>query len=695
MRWFHNLGIQTKLLGTFGTVCAIMALVGYLGISTAQSINAQLNDANTVNIPSVDALATTQASFLRAQRDVRSVIQATDPGEANALFAKVKDSLRESDEAWAAYKALPASDEEKRLWPELEQNYKAWRDGLDRAGIEIAKNTDQGRAAAAEIVLKTTAPLSAKVDTTIDSLSNLNIKGVNQAAQAARDDFDRALKTLIGAIAIGMLLALGIGFYLARTIATAVGQVAATAQQIARDDLPSLIDVAKALAAGDLTKDAAVKAQRVDVRSKDEIGVMAEDFNVMIDGLQETGAAFAEMSANLRDSIGQIRTAADGVAGASQQLGAAAGQNGQAVQQVTTAVQQVAQGAAEQAQTAQSTSQSVEQLMQAIDQVARGAQEQARAVGSASATTEQMAAGVEQVAANAQSVAAASQQTRASAEQGARAVQQTVAGMSEIQQVVSQASSRVEELGALGEKIGAVVETIDDIAEQTNLLALNAAIEAARAGEHGKGFAVVADEVRKLAERSQRETKAIAGLIREVQDGTRQAVGAMEQGAQKVEEGSAQADQAGRALEEILRAVDATVRQVEDIATAAQDMAERSRTVSSTMMNISAAVEEATAASEEMAASAEGVGRSIQSIAAVAEQSSAATEEVSASAEEMSAQVEEISAQAEELAATADQLQQLVARFTVDDAATAGQLTPRRRAGDWGKAARSSIRAAS
>src|SRR5207237_5108990 len=117
---------------------------------------------------------------------------------------------------------------------------------------------------------------------------------------------------------------------------------------------------------------------------------------------------------------------------------------------------------------------------------------------------------------------------------GATAVNETVSSMREIHAVVSDASTKVEQLGKLGTKIGAVVETIDDIAEQTNLLALNAAIEAARAGEHGRGFAVVADEVRKLAERSQRETKAIAGLIRDVQNGTREAVSAMESGNQKV-----------------------------------------------------------------------------------------------------------------------------------------------------------------
>jgi methyl-accepting chemotaxis protein len=218
-------------------------------------------------------------------------------------------------------------------------------------------------------------------------------------------------------------------------------------------------------------------------------------------------------------------------------------------------------------------------------------------------------------------------------------------------------------MGMRSDQIGAIVETIDDIASQTNLLALNAAIEAARAGEHGKGFAVVADEVRKLAERASAATKEIGTLIKDIQKTVNDAVASMDEGAREVEVGSARAVESGTALSEIIKVVESVKEQVAGIATAATQMTAASNDLVTAMDTVSAVVEENTAATEEMAAGAAEVTQSIENIASVSEENSAAAEEVSASVEEMSAQVEEVSASTLSLEEMAQALQKVVAQF--------------------------------
>jgi len=369
----------------------------------------------------------------------------------------------------------------------------------------------------------------------------------------------------------------------------------------------------------------------------------------------------------LHEVAGQVAASAAQVALASEQLNAATEQASHATQQIAATIQQVALGTAQQSESAAKTTAAVAQMARAIDGVAQGAQEQAAAVTRSSDITAQISAAIQQVAANAQAGATGAADAAQATRDGARTVQGTIRGMESIKAKVGLSAQKVQEMGRRSEQIGAIVERIDDIASQTNLLALNAAIEAARAGEHGKGFAVVADEVRKLAENSAAATREIAELIKGIQQTVAEAVQAMDEGAAEVEAGTARAGEAGQALDSILQAVEVAHHQVGEIAAAAQQVEASSGELVGAMDAVSAVVEENTAATEEMAAGSTEVTQAIENIASVSEENNAAVEEVSAAAEEMNAQVETVSASAESLSEMARTLQELVAQFDLDD----------------------------
>ena len=384
---------------------------------------------------------------------------------------------------------------------------------------------------------------------------------------------------------LGLLALLVVGavvFVLAQRLAKPVVALAAAADRIAEGDV-------------DVT---------VEVTSKDEIGRMAAAFQRMVayikrnatiaeaiasgDLSQEVeprsehdvlGISFRQMVENLRRMIGEVSAAASELTDSSSKMAASSSEVGRAV----------------------------EEIARAVSDVASGADRQVQVVDLAKSATDESGA--------------AATQAKSLARDGVETIERAAKAMDELQLSTDHVTAAIRDLAEKSDRIGSIVETITSIAGQTNLLALNAAIEAARAGEQGRGFAVVADEVRKLAEESQHAAASISDQISQIQAETEKTVAFVEKGAAQTLESGELVGSARESFEQINTAVDALEQRIAEIVTATSE------------------------------------------VAAVAEQSSASTEQVSASTEETAASAQEAAAGAQELAGTADRLQQVVGAF--------------------------------
>ncbi len=467
-----------------------------------------------------------------------------------------------------------------------------------------------------------------------DQLSADLVARASELQSAANASFQR-----IAVISVmALILSIGLGIAVGQAISKPIGEVS---------------DALEAVAGGKLDVE-------VHVSSNDKIGDMASAYQQMQAYLTETAAvathvaegdlrvavtpksaddvlgnAFGIMVTSLREVLGETASTADALATAKNELGRISEEAAKATQEVARAIGQVAEGSNEQAT--------------GVQKVNDGVIAQRTAVDEATTVGERVATAAQQMTDNAAAASEGAKEATATADEGVERVQLTVSGIVRIKETVDAASQEISTLGERSAEIGKIVSVIEDIAAQTNLLALNAAIEAARAGEQGRGFAVVADEVRQLAERVSSATKEIAELIQGVQAGVDNSVVAMEEGAREMDAGTQAAESAGEALQGILSAVQTVSRQIEQIADGAGEL----QSSASEMARRLTEIRDVTESNSE----------AVNSIATVAEENSAATEEVSASTEELSAQVEEISASTDELGQLADALSTQIGRF--------------------------------
>lgn len=244
------------------------------------------------------------------------------------------------------------------------------------------------------------------------------------------------------------------------------------------------------------------------------------------------------------------------------------------------------------------------QLHATSEQIATAAEEVASQTSTVATASEEMSATSLDIARNCTFAAENSKKTSDSADFGASIVQETISGMEKIADRVMQTAMTIGTLGTRSEQIGEIIGTIEDIADQTNLLALNAAIEAARAGEQGRGFAVVADEVRALAERTTKATREISEMIKSIQSETKAAVRAMEEGVNEVEKGASSSMKSGEALQEILSQIGEVTMQINQIATASEEQTATTTEITSNIQQITDVIHQSANGAEETSAAA-------------------------------------------------------------------------------------------